>query len=411
MSALESDENEITQPPSSFMFGDGIAWDAELEVVHVHVELPFWMMAPSGRISLAASREAVVLNGGWEVHVDQFRDSRRRCVYQGPLPDSVKNRLPGLKDTPLVSRSQRTILRFEARCHVGVTDGLTADLPRRQNESETYLASLCEAHIPFVNEVIQRYRLSTYDYLALEVSAWQVPVWFVHFRSGMVPVRLFNAADWDQKPRVAPGPFGSELPPMTQWPELEFATCEELSATSAADATPAELELLDGRALMERGDYTGAIRRTTTALEVVVGIALETELARHFDAATVAEKLKASQNDFPGRLRQWQKLAGVKLSDPDLNAIERIRDLRHEIVHKGRRLTYEERGLAQMCVDTSRWVFNRIEGNPTRAQLRETKDVLRSIGRPSLALRFPVSEVEGHLVVGPLRGPASKPAP
>ena len=47
MSALESDENEITQPPSSFMFGDGIAWDAELEVVHVHVELPFWMMAPS----------------------------------------------------------------------------------------------------------------------------------------------------------------------------------------------------------------------------------------------------------------------------------------------------------------------------------------------------------------------------
>jgi hypothetical protein len=198
---------------------------------------------------------------------------------------------------------------------------------------------------------------------------------------------------------------------MTQWPELEFATCEELSATSAADATPAELELLDGRALMERGDYTGAIRRTTTALEVVVGIALETELARHFDAPTVAEKLKASQNDFPGRLRQWQKLAGVKLSEPDLNAIERIRDLRHEIVHRGRRLTYEERGFAQMCVDTSRWVFNRIEGNPTRAQLRETKDVLRSIGRPSLALRFPVSEVEGHLVVGPLRGPASKPAP
>jgi hypothetical protein len=34
--------------------------------------------------------------------------------------------------------------------------------------------------------------------------------------------------------------------------------------------TPGELELLDAVNLMERGDYSGAVRRVTTAIEVVV---------------------------------------------------------------------------------------------------------------------------------------------
>ena len=35
-------------------------------------------------------------------------------------------------------------------------------------------------------------------------------------------------------------------------------------------STPGEFDLLDARSLIERGDYTGAARRTVTAIEAVL---------------------------------------------------------------------------------------------------------------------------------------------
>ena len=45
-------------------------------------------------------------------------------------------------------------------------------------EHSAYRASLCEAHIPVINELIQRYRLQTYDYFPYEVRPGR-SVWYV----------------------------------------------------------------------------------------------------------------------------------------------------------------------------------------------------------------------------------------
>lgn len=141
---------------------------------------------------------------------------------------------------------------------------------------------------------------------------------------------------------------------------------------------------------MERGDYTGAVRRTATALEAVVGWALAAALRNQHDEAEVHRRLSASMNDFPGRLRQWLKLTAVQVPERLLNELEVTRAIRHDIVHRARRVSAAERGVAQRCVDTGRWLFNFIEQKPARRDLRERGGSLRSVGRSALAPRLPV---------------------
>lgn len=73
-----------------------------------------------------------------------------------------------------------------------------------------------------------------------------------------------------------------------------------------------------------------------------------------------------------------------------VDELEVTRSLRHDIVHRARRISAAERGVAQRCVDTGRWLFNFIEQKPARRDLREKGGVLRSVGRSALAPRFMV---------------------
>jgi hypothetical protein len=237
-----------------------------------------------------------------------------------------------------------------------------------------YFAALCAGHIPVVNEVIVRYRLATYDYFPFEVSPWDVPVWFVQAAQGHVMVPLLPHRSWDDKPLV-----NGEL--------MSLITPDELSAARTTPE-PGEVELLDGLMLMERGDYAGAVRRVVTAVEVIVESRLRVEFEQLYPSAEVERRLMASQNDFPGRLRQWARLSGNELPEPLVGELERTRALRHAIVHRGLRFPYRERGTAQRAVDTTRWAYNFVEGRADLVRVRETRLALRSIGRFSAAMHF-----------------------
>ncbi len=233
--------------------------------------------------------------------------------------------------------------------------------------------ALCEAHFEVVNRVVQSYRLSTYDYFPYEVSPWDIPVWWVVVPAGFVRVVLFNYADWDRKPRI--GRMGG---PTETYSLIEPAALQQ---ATRQDADASELELLDALNRMEHGDYTGAVRRITTAIEAMVEWVLRSELLKLYSEAEVEEKLHASRNDFPGRARQYEKLSGRQLDAILRQELEDTRSLRHEIVHRGLRISFRDRGRAQRSVDTGRWTFNWFENRPGRARLRETRIGTRSIGR------------------------------
>jgi hypothetical protein len=152
---------------------------------------------------------------------------------------------------------------------------------------------------------------------------------------------------------------------------------------------------------MERGDYTGAVRRTVTAVEAVLRWALLTELEKRYGSDEAATRTAKTDNDFPGRLRQWRKLANPSIPQVLFDEFEVTRKVRHEIVHLGRRLTHQDRGQAQRSVDTGRWLYNKIEDKNDRGRLRDY-GVLKSVGRAALAPRFPTKLDPDGLTVGPL---------
>jgi hypothetical protein len=305
-----------------------------------------------------------------------------------------------------LARPCRTTLSLEARAHSDVFAALSdehdqAASPRRTGEARTYLASLCEAHVPAVNDLIQRYRLATYDYFAYEVAPWDVPVWaVVESRSNLSTIiQLLTYTLWDRRPIADQGRNGDTDAPATGF---RFTDVDQLVASDPQAATPGEFDLLDARSLMERGDYTGAVRRSVTAIEAAVRHALRQCLLWRFEEPEAGERLARTDDDYPGRYRQWKKLSKAKVPSDLEKEFEVTRRLRHEIVHRARRLTHEDRGTAQRCVDTTRWLFNFIENDEQRRAVREGPRSLRDVGRTALTPRFGVSVgASGIEVVSP----------
>ena len=311
---------------------------------------------------------------------------------------------------PWLTRPCKTVLRLTTRAHTSAFRPLdNTEPPRVRAEQDAYRASLCEAHIPVVNELIQRYRLVTYDYFAYEVSAWDVPVWYVKYRDAGYRTLLMPYKEWDTKPVIIEDGAAPGDPPRTR--PFEWAQTDSLSTASSGRASPGEFDLLDARSLMERGDYTGAVRRTVTAIEAGLRWALVRELQKTFPLEEAEARAARTDNDFPGRLAQWRRLARPQISQQEFDEFDTTRQIRHEIVHKGRRLTHEERGLAQRAVDTGRWLYNKIEGNAARAKLRDY-GTLKSVGRAALAFRFPAVVNSSGISLIPLsevRGDVAEP--
>lgn len=390
--------------PESFWFGQDIDWDGQEVETFLYVELPFWLMVEPSTISIEHGGFLVpvdICSLQFEAYLGEVTDSRRTCVHRGPRTDegwTPSGELLGVMDEQqlaLVERPCRTVLRMRARAlQAAFRSADESEPPRVQHALDAYWASLCEAHIPIVNELIQRYRLATYEHFPFEVAAWDVAVWWARQGDLGLNVVLVPYKRWDYPPLVDATGSG-RLEPM------RFTTGADLEAISSSVATPGEMDILDARSFMERGNYTDAVRRTATAIEAIVEWALREALTIQHGEEEAARRLSASANDFPGRLRQLKKLKPNLVEDADIRELETTRQIRHDIVHRARRLNHDERGTAQRCVDTGRWLFNRIEGNSDRSRLRDF-GVLRAVGRSALGPRFPVAPgLDGFHVVAP----------
>jgi hypothetical protein len=240
-------------------------------------------------------------------------------------------------------------------------------------DGHAYLHALCAAHLEIVNRVVQQYRLATYDYFPYEVSPLDVPTWQVDSEPGFVNAVLVPYVGWDYKPAI--GPMGGDTEQYT------LIGPDDFQRALTTEPTAGEFELLEAITLMERGDYSGAVRRITTALEAVLEARLRDELSKRYSDVEVVRHLRQNRNNFPLRKRVYEQLSGREMSATIWAEVERTRVIRNEIVHEGLRISFSDRGRAQRAVDTGRWAFNWFENKPDRQKVRETKLATRSVGR------------------------------
>jgi len=392
-----SDEPIIKPIPESYWVGQDLNWEAPWSQVTIWVELPFWLMVSDCSLLIEIHEHEFkvdIRNYFIELFANRIVDSRDTSVYIGPEINKNNAELSkAIKKAKAVvlPRQCKTVLQINSRCNSDVL-AATDEENRRSREAYMYLKALCEAHFEVVNRVVQSYRLSTYDYFPYEVSPWDIPVWRVNTSQGFIRVVLLNYAEWDIKPVIFPTMGKSEI----------YSLIEPLNFQNKVNenAHAGELDLLDALNFMERGDYTDAVRRITTAIEAIVEFVLREELLKLYQEADVNNRLEKLRNDFPSRVRQYEKLSGRKLPSQLHRELETIRNIRHEIVHASRRITFAKRGQAQRAVDIGRWIYNWFENQPDRKQLRETQIGKRSLGRHFSLFNAEISQ-EGVVVHKP----------
>jgi len=386
--------------PESYTLGDSLKWDAPWVTIRLWIELPFWLMVNDATVPIECEGHIFpvsIHNNYFELFAGTASDSRNTVLYRGPykkrddLSPDAKHAMEQHPEGPYMWRKCKTYLKIESRCNEDAWDANQGDLRRsiedlqdpakriaiqRANGSRLYLSELCRAHISVVNKLIRSYRLATYDYFAFEVSPWDVPHWSVERDRRAVSATLVGYRGWDGKPLISKFNDPSVKPEVYQ-----LIDADSLKSRAALVPTPGELELLDALNLMERGDYSGAVRRITTAIEVIVeavsGKAIEAakgkRAARRF--------LRRTRTRFDARVRAYQKLAGRETPEVLLKTLKETRGLRHQIVHAGYRIGPAEHGRAQKAVDTGRWTFNWFENDQARRDVREKRIAYRSLGR------------------------------
>jgi hypothetical protein len=380
--------------PEQFAIGDDIDWNAPWADANLWVELPFWLMVNNGSITIdyhGCNFPISMHDNYFELHCDGIGDSKSTVLYRGPFKKSEQLSEDIQKlfaDNPALNalwRKCKTTLKIKSRCNEAVLES-GKDRPSHS----IYLAELCRAHLPIVNHLVQSYRLATYDYFAFEVAPWDVPHWLVERAGQSVSCMIVPYRAWDAKPLIFPK---SEGPPV----QYQLIAGRDLANQLSAVSTLGEFELLDALNLMERGDYSGAVRRIATAIEVVV----ETEVKKAVEAAdgkaAAQSFIKKTRNDFPSRLTKYEKVTKRILSPGLHNELTETRKLRHRIVHEAYRVN--DRGRAQRSVDTGRWIFNWIENDQTRFDVREKRIALRSLGRDITYGIFPTEITPAGIVV------------
>ena len=386
--------------PQSYWLGQELDWEAEWEPVELFVELPFWLMVNDCSLQIVADSHSFnvdVRGEELEVHAGAILDSRASVVYVGAHPESMDPELLQQwqkEGVPLMARPCKTVLRIQSRCNKDVLAATQED-GRRSSTAHAYLMALCEAHLKVVNTLVQAYRRATYDFFPYEVSPWDVPIWRIASKEGFAQVALLNYAKWDTKPHM--GPIDG---PTQVYSLVEPSTLQE---ALAGVASAGELDLLDAISFRERGDYSGAVRRITTAIEAIAGAALENELLARYSPEEAKQKLAASRNNFPKRVRHYEQESGRVLPEVFRTDLERTRNIRHEIVHKARRIAFSERGSAYRAVDTGRWIYNWFENDAERKRIRETRLALRSVGQHHSIFDAHIEE-GGVVVVKPDHG-------
>jgi hypothetical protein len=390
----------MTTPPEGYSIAQEINWAASWVDVHLRVELPFWLMVDNIEMSIDVGGHTfpVAVHGEtFELHGKAISDSKQTVGYQGPFKEHehLSEQLQAiLRETPKVNvlwRKCKTVLKIATRCNEDVWNKVGAKAeharPAVSRALNLYLEELCRAHMPVVNTLIQGYRLATYDYFAFEVAPWDVPCWHVERDGQSTMCLLVPYREWDHRPRLTK--LGGQPESYTLIEGSEFQKHFPI------DATPGELELLNALNLIERGDYSGAVRRVTTAIEVVVEAVVERALIASAGAAAAAKFLKDTRTSFNRRVTKYETLSGRTMPQPFRTTLAATRELRHEIVHKGYRMTSAEHGRASYAVDTGRWMFNWFEDDKTRQAAREKHIALRSLGR-DLSYAF----FRGHIEPG-----------
>jgi HEPN domain-containing protein len=303
--------------------GQELDWNAEVITVMLLVELPFWLMMPNNKLTININGydfRIEIIEHFHELYGTEILDSRRTCPYIGPIEKIEKSIIQEAENQniPILWRKCKTVLKIYSVCNEDVFK-IKGD--KHESAAKLYLRTFCEAHIEVINKLIQHYRLATYDYFPFELSPWTVPIWWVTTgNTNGFRLSLLDYKNWDYKPIFTNLDLTESVYNLISPFELQQNIVND-------EPSPGEYELLDALNSMERGDYNGAVRRITTAIEVLVENLMMVKLYEVYEEEEVTKIFNKVKNNFPEKLKKYIELSERNLEEWIKEELPKIRDL------------------------------------------------------------------------------------
>ncbi|QDV22553.1 hypothetical protein [Aureliella helgolandensis] len=377
---MAMNETESGLDPKGDWPGKKVDWTSEVVPARIHVELPFWIAAPDGKVRIKIGncpldidyRNCVV---GVYRNGLVYRDERylMQITAEGyPFFEQQKRDLKAVDH--FGERHLRTFLTMPVQVHGSVIDLFKSGDAREIQDAQAYVKSLAHASIRFINEFISAYRAASFDPFVAHVSHWDLPVWHISDAEGNVwhvPMALYPVAD--------------ELPSADPAGRYRYRTTEGRIREAAIEplGTSTE-ELLDAWTFFYRGQFAEAIRKVVTAIEVTVADLLSelpTFRQNRTDEESQAHLAKMRFSDqFSFYLRETKRELPGPLTHiaPEVNGIylqrelDAARERRHKIVHESEKVDYEHPGPILRVMETMSWLHGWLREDPHAADPTQT---------------------------------------
>ena len=379
--------------PAAVWPGMTLNWASPSREILLHAELPFWLLVADCSLRVTVMDCTLELSiTGRAIEIQRgiaYQDSHSNTAIiekaEGKPSDRAAAILGDMKQSRFTLRTTRTLISIKTNV---LGDALAAiqEGGRRRVDAQMYFRSFVHAHLPFVNKTINAYRRSGADPFTVEVTEWDIPVWYIDADEKFIPISLIPYKESDGLPAM--------VTPAGETNAVVFVEANDMEKTLNLPEIPGEIDLLDAWSLYYRGRQSDAIRSLVTSLEVI----LEAKLREYLNKAGLSEaeietRLDKSWNNFQARLTEYVQVSRRRVPGPILSflpyingvrlreELEQVRSLRHKIVHEGERISYPFQGQMQRVMETMTWLFNwlaesarprgrRLEGDPLKSSMR-----------------------------------------
>ena len=379
--------------PDAVWPGMTLNWGSPLREILLHAELPFWVLVAdcSLRVTvgdctleLSVTSKAIEIQRG-KAYCDSHSNTVLIEKAEGKPSDRAVAILAGPKQSGFTLRMTRTLISIKTRA---LEDAIAAiqEGGRRSVDAQMYFRSFVHAHLPFVNKTINAYRRAAADPFAVEVTEWDIPVWYLDVDEKFIPISLIPYKELDNPP-VFVNPKGETN-------AIIFVGANDIEEALELPEVSGEIDLLDAWSLYYRGRQSDSIRSLITSLEVLLEAKLREYLIKEgLSEADVESRLGEGWNNFQARLTEYTRASKRRVPGPIISImpyingvrlreeLEQVRRLRHKIVHEGERISYPFHGQMQRAMETMTWLFywlaesrppgkRRLEGDPLKSSMR-----------------------------------------
>lgn len=385
-------DEELEFDPEGNWPGKTVDWDSELVEAQLHVELPFWIAAPDGLVTIQSDECSLPIRFRNSI-IGLYRDGNlyrsesnlfQLTVEQAPISHAQKKEIDDQEKLGI--RHYRTLVSLPVNCHKCLFEMLDSPSRSKRSDARIYIQSLAHAAIRFVNQFITAYRAASYDPFVSHVSYWDLPVW-----------HLSNSENQLWSVPMASYPVSDELPAVT--PDGRYSHRTTVGRIRDAAMNPLSVsleELLDAWTCFYRGQFAEAIRKAVTAVEVSISDLLgelpafrqnrtDEEVEQHLVKMKFNEQLsfylRATKRKLPGPLTHLSPEVNRVRLDEEL---EHARERRHKIVHESEKVDYEHDGPLLRIMETMSWLHGWLRedkgrSDPTSSSLYAVNKAMRDV--------------------------------